>query len=490
MSLAKRSVTSVAWNSVANLATVAILFVRTVTLARLVPVEIFGSYGVANVIVSLSVVVVNFGMGGAFVHRTKESQNEKETAAVYFTLLLFFGLVWAACLLLGATIWSEGDVRIALYVLTIAYFLMQMTAVPRLILIRRVAHRRIALMQVLTAISTTSLALIFWKLNFISIWTLLVLDAVTALVMVIILFVWRPVWRVQLRWDRPVVKYMLSFGSRNFFSVGLLQILDYVDDLWTSIFLGKNPLAYYNRAFTIATYPRRILASAVNSVATGTYAELKEDRRRLSQSFFRANALLVRSGFLLAGIMALVAPEFIRLVLGEKWLPMLTTFRLMLVFTMLDPIKLTIANLLVAVGKPERIAAARGLQLLTLLVGLFALGPRWGISGVAVAVDLMLLVGLVALLRECRPYVDFSVKRLFLIPLVALAIAMLLGRAAILMPGVMGSDWRTGGVKLAVFLAVYGLIMVSGERQETMAMLKYLIAALWKRPGRKRVSKD
>ena len=45
---------------------------------------------------------------------------------------------------------------------------------------------------------------------------------------------------------------------------------------------------------------------------------------------------LIQFAYLLGAVLlALVAPEFIRLALGAKWLPMLTAFRLMLVFTLL-----------------------------------------------------------------------------------------------------------------------------------------------------------
>ena len=56
------------------------------------------------------------------------------------------------------------------------------------------------------------------------------------------------------------------------------------------------------------------------------------------------------------------------LLLGEKWLPMLDTFRLMLVFSMLDPIKITVASVLVAVGKPNLVGQARAIQLVVKLL--------------------------------------------------------------------------------------------------------------------------
>jgi O-antigen/teichoic acid export membrane protein len=270
------------------------------------------------------------------------------------------------------------------------------------------------------------------------------------------------------------MRYYLHFGSRNLLAEALLATLNRVDDLWTGTFLGNTALGFYSRAYAFATYQRRILASSVNAVSGGTYAELADKRRQLSQAFFRTNAFLVRSGFLLGGLLALVAPEFIRLLLGPKWLPMLTAFRLMLVFTLLDPIKVTVANLFVAVGRPEKIVRARAVQLGVMVAGLFALGPSLGIAGVALAVDAMLVVGIAILLWHSREYVDFSAWTLFAAPVAALALGMVLARAAIELPGVLGSPWRTGAVKILVFVIIHGLTLWLLERRQLLKMFSFV----------------
>jgi O-antigen/teichoic acid export membrane protein len=266
----------------------------------------------------------------------------------------------------------------------------------------------------------------------------------------------------------------LRFGSRNLMAAMLLKALDRVDDLWAGLYLGKMPLGHYSRAYAFATYPRRVLAAPINQVARGTYAELKGDRLRLSKAFFRINAFLLRSGFYFAGLLALVAPEFIHLILGEKWLPMLDAFRLMLVFTLLDPVKITIAYVFVALGRPERVVQTRALQLVVLLAGLFLLGPRLGIAGVALAVNGMLVVGIVIMLWLIQAHVDFSVARLFVTPGLALAMGLLLGRAAIELPGIKGEHWRTGLTKAVGFAIAYSAVWLILERSQFIEMFKML----------------
>lgn len=470
MSLARRSITSTAWNVIANLTNVIVLFVRSILLARLLPVDVFGVYALAGSIVAMTVIVANFGMGGAFLYRAPETRDEEQAAAAHFTLKLIFVSIWAVLMVVGAMVFTSGQLRTALLLLALTTGVTGMGQTPQLILTRRVVHRRLALLLSLKAIVSTLVALaLAWQGA--TLWALLSTDIVGLLLTFVLLYVWRPVWRPRLSWSPPTMRYFLRFGSRNFLGVVLLRALDRVDDLWTGVYLGDVAMGFYSRAYRFATYPRTILSAPVNTVAGGTYAELKGNRKRLSQAFFRTNALLIRSGFFLAGLLALIAPEFIRLLLTAKWLPMLDAFRLMLVFTLLDPIKVTVGNLFIAVGRPEQVVQARLLQLAVLVVGLLVLGPLWGISGVALAVDVMLVVGMALLFWKAREHVDFSARSLFAVPALALVVGMIVARASILIPGVLGSDWRTGGVKTIVFGIIYAAIVLLLERDQIPMLL-------------------
>jgi hypothetical protein len=103
----------------------------------------------------------------------------------------------------------------------------------------------------------------------------------------------------------------------------------------------------------------------------------------------------------------------------------------------------------------------------------------WGIAGVAIAVDIMLFLGIALLLWKARAYVDFTPSRLFAVPSLALVAGMAIARGALRIPGVLGSDWRTAGVKLGAFLVIYTGVLLSLERRETRRMLTWAISALF-----------
>lgn len=478
MSLARRSVTAISWKTVSNLAASAVLFIRSILLARILPVETFGTYSFAGSIVGISAFIVSFGMDWALVHRAPETEDEDLAAATHFTLVLLFTLVWTSLYIAGAFIFADGQRRVALLLITLTTAGTQLLKTPQVILIRRVVHRRLALLQLINAIMPALVAVgLAWRGA--TLWALLSTNLTTLVVDAIVLYLWKPVWKPRLLWSPPRVQYFLSFGSRNVLATLLLRAVNEVDDLWTGLFLGEESLGFYSRAYTFAVYPSRILATPVNAVATGSYAELKGERLRLSKAFFLVNALLVRSGFLLAGLFTLVAPEYIRLILGPKWLPMISTFRLMLAFTLLDPIKETVGNLFIAVGRPEVVGRARFMQLVILVLGLLVFGTLCGLTGVALAVNAMAIAGIAVLFKQARTHVDFSLGRLFGAPSLALASGMLLTYGVTGLRDILRSEWQTAVVKTVLFSAIYGSILLVLERDqvsEMRLMLSSLIA--------------
>ena len=442
MSLAQRSVRSSAYSIVASMMQTAILAVRSIILARLLTPEDFGGYVFISSIIVFASSIPNFGMSAAYIHRAKESEGE-EALRVYFTLSVLFNLIWLAIFAAIAPFIVEQEYLWVFWIILATQVIDNLARVGKAKLIKNVVFRRIALIDVAVVVGTTiSAILLAWK-GF-HIWSLVSTNIITSLIILIGYYTFRPIWRPRFGWSSKSVKYFTDFGKRTF-AAGLLgQALDRVDDLWTGIFLGDTALGFYSRAYTFATYPRKILATPLANVAGSTYAELKDRPKELSQAFYRVNAFLIRSGFFLGGMMALIAPEFIYLLIGEKWLPMLTAFRLMLVYTLLDPIKGTVANLFISIGYPQKVMQTWAFQLFVLIVALFLLGPKWGIEGVALAVDIMLVSGIILLLWQARVYVSVSIKKLFMIPFIALLVSLGLGYFVFQILGSAENYWISG----------------------------------------------
>lgn len=475
MSLARRSITSVTWTTIANLLKLPIGFVQSIVLARYLPIEYFGIYTGMMAVVVLSEVPFNFGLSDAFVHRAPETADEKGAIDVFFSLKFIFRSIWLILMITSAFLFTKDMRRMVLIVLAVFNYLRLLVDPPASVLRRRVQYQRLAFLNLTLALIVVSVTIPVAVLTG-SIWSLMITPIVSLIWSLVIMYAWKPVWRPRFAWDLSVVKYYLNFGARSVVGKTLNVALEHLDDLWTNLYLGDLFLGYYSRAYKFATYPRLVLAEPVNAVASATYAELKYDRQRLSKAFTLVNTLLIRSGFFLAGWLSVIAPYFIRLFIGERWLPMLGAFRLMLIFTLLDPLKVTVGSALVAVGLPEKTSQTRVVQVIALLVGLFVLGSRLDIAGVALAVDIMAVIGIGLLLYFLRPHVDYSLPRLFVVPAVALIVGISLSWVASSLWDLSASDWGTLTLKSVAFGLGYAGVLLGLEGRSLRASVREILA--------------
>jgi len=470
-SLWRRSVTSTSLTLAANVIAIALILVRAILLARWLPIEVFGVYVMASASVELSSIVADLGLGEAFLHRAPETEDENHAAATHLTLKLVLLTGWALLAVAIASVVCRGELMVAMLVLVGTTVALHLTQTPRVLLIRQVLHGRLALLQIVTAVVGTGVALTLAAAGA-ELWALLSIDLVTAGVAIAGLYLWRPVWRPRLAWSRARVRYFLGFGGKSFAATLLLRGIERLDDLWTGIFLGDAALGLYSRAFGFATFPRRLVSNPVSEVLGGTYAELKEDRPRLSTAFLVSNSALMRVCFPLAAGMVLVAPELVGTLLGERWLPMVPAFQLLAVFTLLDPLRYSIAGLFTAVGRPDHAITARLLQVVVLCIGLTTLGPALGIAGVALAVTISALTGAVIMTTLAKRYVDFPLIRMVGPPLVGVVAGSGLSLALKRSATVQG--WALPVLELLILVVAYAAVLVVLDRRQLHNALAFI----------------
>jgi O-antigen/teichoic acid export membrane protein len=461
--LESRSVTSVKWNSISNVFRIILAFTKSIILARLLPIETFGIYAGALAITIIARSFLNFGINSAFIYRCEETEDLENTSRIHFTLQAIISVIWTLLMLFGGFLFlenTETGIFTSYIVLTFAFAASSIANTPRLILSRSVRFKRLALMSLIDYSLTFFISILLALLDM-PLAALLATNIITAVVNIIMLYIWRPVWRPKFHWDKSKIQYFITFGSKQLVSRLLMDALDRLDELWTNLYLGVKSLGFYSKAYNFAQYPSLVLAYPIDSVAFNTYAEISNDRKKLSKAFYITNSFLVLTGFFFVGALTLVAPEFIRILLGERWMPMLTTFRLMLPYTLFDPMKRTMGNLFIAVGKPGAMVKTRTIQLVIMIVGLYIFGNLFNIEGVALAVDLMMVAGIIMILLGAKKYVDISIKKLFGIPFLALAIGLVYGYVVDYIYTGTISDYISALVKLIGFSLLYfGLIFL------------------------------
>jgi O-antigen/teichoic acid export membrane protein len=396
---------------------------RSIIMARLLMPEDFGLVALALIIANLVWNTTALGIDSRLVQKDRLDAIGLSThlgLRVAFSIIAFLILL-AALPLFKVFYPDRPDLSGAVLAYGGLNVLRAFNQTPYVLLKRRLAFRRVAVVDVASSavmlIVAPYLAWAGWGF-----WSLVVGEDVTGtLVSTAGYWFFRRPMRLSFRFHRVIARDFVSFGKFVMVSQQLRYVLDRFDDFWAGTALGEAALGYYSKAYEFAIYPRRMISAPLQDIFFSSYSRLQHDRLNLSRAFFRANGYVVRAGFLFSSFLFLVAPEFVQYVLGEKWLPMLSAFRLMIVYCLFDPLLLTAGNLLTACGAPQKVTRIRIVQIVVFIPSVIVGAALWQINGIAVAADVMLLVGLLGVFRMTRPYVNISTRKLFAAPLLALA---------------------------------------------------------------------
>jgi O-antigen/teichoic acid export membrane protein len=456
---------------------------RSILLARLLLPEYFGVIALALVFTQLVGTLRSIGLDMALIHRQEAGPTFMRT---YFSLRAGLDLVAAAVLfsaipLLQRFYPQTPELGWVLAALVFALLMFSLSQLQENLLRKKLDFKSLAITDVAASLVMTIIApYLAWQGW--GLWAL-VAEQVSG-VTTRFLLTWGPFrqWLPSFGWDKDTASWLWDYGKKTWMATNLVYYLDRFDDFWIGTSLGDVFLGYYSKAFEFAHYPTRLIANQLIAVFTPVFARLQHNHTSLSQAFYRSAHVILRTGALAAGALALILPEFIHYVIGDKWLPMLWTFRLMLVYAVLDPLLSLVKKLFLATGQPQEVLKISVMQALFFTPAVI-LGARLGnINGVALAADGMLVVGIWRGWRPLRRLVDFSPFRLGGRPFIALTAAMAVGLWV--EQAMVGLAWQILLVKSALYFLIYTGLMLAFERKDYLKGFQLLWKMIHPEAGR------
>jgi len=158
-----------------------------------------------------------------------------------------------------------------------------------------------------------------------------------------------------------------------------------LDEVLVGRFGSTSTMGLYSLASELGQLPVSELAAPLNKTLLPALAMLQKEEVRLRAAYLNyqsALALIVVP----AGVgLAVVADQFVRVLLGDQWTGSTLVVQLLAIFGISKSSYLAVANTLVAVGRPKTSARLAWASVGILLVGGLALAPTLGVTGIAIA---------------------------------------------------------------------------------------------------------
>ena len=352
-----------------------------VLLARLLtPVE-FGVVALATVFTDIGRPVVRAGLPAAIIQRKTVTNAQADTAfwmAVAIGLLLFVVVASLAGPISKA--FDEALLEEVLRVLPIVFVFVAFGAIHEAKLKRDFRFKAIAGSQLLATLLSGGLG-IWMAVEGFGVWSLVTYQILHEVINTGAL--WAVLrWRPGLEFSRKEMLTMLRFGLPLTCAEFLSKAKNRINDLIIGLFLGAAAVGFFRVAMRAINMLSTVSVRPVMGVALPTFSRLQDDPERLKKyclSMCRATSAVSIPIVLGVGILA---PEFIRILLGEQWAQSDMVLRVLSILAFTLGLWAVVPPLILSAGKTGWTAGIRTIELaITVLFAILA--APYGITAMA-----------------------------------------------------------------------------------------------------------
>lgn len=351
-------------------------------LARLVTPADFGVVSAALIVIGLSAIMSQVGLGPALVQREALERRHIDTAFLA-SLLLGLGLGLAIWLLspVAAGFFRIEGVTSVLRGLAWLFPLQGLATVAESLVRRELRFRWLANVDVISYGAGYGAVGIPAALLGMGVWALVAAQLAHNVFKTGLLLYGKPP-SLRGRLERAALKDLMYFGGGFTVAKVANQVAQQGDYLVVGRFLGATALGYYGRAYNLMSAPAAGMGTILDAVLFPVMARVQSEAARLGTAYRRGVALIASVVLPASVALILLAPEVVHVVLGPQWTPMIVPFQILAAGMLFRTASKLGDSLTRATGAVYR-RAWRQVLYAALVVGGAIVGQRWGIVGVA-----------------------------------------------------------------------------------------------------------
>lgn len=424
-SLMQRSVTGGIWSSLLNVSSRVLQLLTFVILARFLSPAAFGILGVAMLVIVALRRMSKLGLNEALIYNTNENVDEYLNTA--WMLNVGRGAVIAGLLFLGAPyiadFFSEPQAREILAVMAAGPLILGLKN-PAVVYFRKDLDFHKEFTYRISGDFAYFVVAVVYSLIDPTVWALAAAYVTRTLVRTAASYTIHD-YRPWPSFDTDRAREMIDYGKW----ITASNITNYIrnegDDVFVGWLLSSASLGFYQMAYRLSNAPATEVSHVIARVSFPAYSSVQDDKAKLRTGFFKTIRV---ASFLVAPMavgIAVVAPTFVRAILGEPWLPMVLPMQILAIYGMTRGFASSYGAVWRATGNQDYLVKVSIVSIVLMAIPIYPATVRFGLAGAAgviAGVHVLLMFPLDTYLTA--RVVDASVPRVlseFLYPLVPTA---------------------------------------------------------------------
>lgn len=409
--LTKLASRGVFWSGTSQFLTQLFQFITLVVLARLLVPDDFGVIGMAFIFIEFVRTINELGLSAAIIQR--KNLNESHLSTSFWTSLLaglFFCIIGILAAPYIAVFFKTEIVSPVVKVLSFGFVLGAFGTVHRAYMEKNLDFKRLMSAEVGSSLTfgVTAIVLAFMGMG---VWSLVAGALMRNFSLSALLWILSP-WRPSLIFSPTSFEELFSFGRNVLGSRVLNYISANADYLIIGRFLGAVPLGFYTLAYQLTTFPQTRLSSIVSRVAFPAFSTVQDSNDKIGHGYLKVLKYVSLVTFpLLAGLFS-IANEFIPLVFGVKWSPIVLPLQILCLAGALKSVNTLVGSVFFSKGRPDLVFKWNIFTVIVVPIAIL-IGVQYGVTGVAAAVSIISLILTLPLQKIVCKLIDLPLHKYF-----------------------------------------------------------------------------
>ncbi|SHI15122.1 lipopolysaccharide biosynthesis protein [Desulfofustis glycolicus] len=341
------------WSGMEVGASTVLQFIRSIIFARILMPADFGILSLATIFTEFILIFANFGFNASVIYH--QTLTKEDLSTCWWGNVIIDSSVASICCIVGlfyGGFANDPTIGYIITLLALQFVLLSLGSINTALMHRQFMFKQLALIRFANIV-----------LAFMSAWFLvgvlelgvygLVGGMITGnILMTLLVFYFMP-WLPSFSFSFDILRRHISYGGW-FLGVNLVTYANgNMDKAIVGTYLNVTQLGFYEYASNIPLMISTKLSQVLNSVLFPAFSSLQDNLRELGvllAKVYRYNAILIFP--VLAGI-GLIAPDFVLVAYGERWLPVVMPLRFFCLFGMLRIFINPYYALCNGIGKPH-----------------------------------------------------------------------------------------------------------------------------------------
>ena len=344
-----KTIKALAWSFFSNTWTKIISFIISIILARLLEPEQFGVVGITLAIIAILKTISNLGFSSALI-QVKKIEKGMYSTVFWFNIICSLVLYFLLFILANSiSVYFEiNELTLLIRILGLILLLDALSTIQRTYLKRKLDFKSIATTNIISDLTGGTLGVIS-AFNGLGVFALIVQHIVRSL-MGCFVFWYLSDWQPKFIFKVKQLKQLFSFSFFKFIDSISRTFFEKITVFFVGGVFDTKTLGYFSRSQSFSSFIMQTVTMPITNVMFPHFSKLQDNIQKIKKHLIFSNNTIA---FIVTSIVTVLyfwGGEIIILLFGDKWLPSVPIFKILIIASLFKPITTIQSSTILAQG--------------------------------------------------------------------------------------------------------------------------------------------